>query len=264
MDLLYKKKGTPEVNEIVMCLVKMVKHTIVFVSLEEYQGQNGVIHISEISPGRIRNIRDFVKEGKMIVCKVLRYNKERNQIDLSLRRVNESQRKNKVNELKQEQKSEKIVEFVANLLKLEFKQLYLQLTEKIFKEYENLSFCFEDVAVDNIKISELGIEDKLAEKLTEVIKQRIKPPEVKLHGEFLIESYESNGVEIIKEILSKIDTYPDTDIRNLGAGKYSINITSTDYKTGEKKLKKIIDEVMEYMEKYNGISEFNRLDKKND
>jgi translation initiation factor 2 subunit 1 len=39
--------------------------------IEEY-GKQGLIHISEVSPGRIRNIRDFVKEGKMVVCKVIK------------------------------------------------------------------------------------------------------------------------------------------------------------------------------------------------
>ncbi len=99
-----KKQGFPEENEIVLCTVKKILPHGIFVSLDEYKSQEGLIHISEISPGRVRNIRDFVKEGKRIVCKILRVNKEKNHIDLSLRRVNQAQRINKNTEHKQEQK----------------------------------------------------------------------------------------------------------------------------------------------------------------
>ncbi|MBW2993050.1 S1 RNA-binding domain-containing protein, partial [Candidatus Woesearchaeota archaeon] len=69
--MLYKKSGMPEENSLVLCTITKIYHNSVFASLDEF-GKQGMIHISEISPGRIRNIRDFVKEGKKIVCKILR------------------------------------------------------------------------------------------------------------------------------------------------------------------------------------------------
>ena len=102
--MFYQKKGIPEENEIVICTVKKILPHGVFVGLDEYKDKEGLIHISEISPGRVRNIRDFVKEGKRIVCKILKINLERNHIDLSLRRVTQSQRINKNTSYKQEQK----------------------------------------------------------------------------------------------------------------------------------------------------------------
>ena len=89
--MFYKKKGLPEVNDVVICTVKKVLPNSVFVEMDEY-GKEGMVHISEVSPGRIRNIRDFVVEGKKIICKVLRINQERGHVDLSLRRVNVSQK----------------------------------------------------------------------------------------------------------------------------------------------------------------------------
>ncbi len=106
--MLLKREGFPEEDELVLCTVTNIFHHGVFVNVEEY-GKGGMIHISEVSPGRIRNIRDFVREGKKVVCKVLRVNEEKGYIDLSLRRVNERQRKEKINEIKQEQKAEKII-----------------------------------------------------------------------------------------------------------------------------------------------------------
>ncbi|MBI2673100.1 S1 RNA-binding domain-containing protein, partial [Candidatus Woesearchaeota archaeon] len=107
--MLYKKKGLPEEGELVLCTVKKILPHSVFVNIDDYENLEGMIHISEISPGRIRNIRNFVIEGKKLICKVLTTNKERQQVDLSLRRVSISLRKEKNQEYKQEQKAEKIL-----------------------------------------------------------------------------------------------------------------------------------------------------------
>ncbi len=90
--MLLKKQGYPEEGELVFCEVTKVQYNSVFVNIEDYN-KSGLIHISEISPGRIRNIRDYVKEGKMIVCKVLKTDEKKGHIDLSLRRVTEIQRR---------------------------------------------------------------------------------------------------------------------------------------------------------------------------
>ena len=162
--MLLKKEGFPEESELVLCTVTKIFHHGVFANLDEYN-KGGMIHISEVSPGRIRNIRDFVKEEKKIVCKVLRIDSERGHIDLSLRRVNEGQKKEKVNEIKQEQKAEKIVEFVAKKFDMDLKKLYDDVSSKIFKKYDLLFLCFEDVVKGEASLEKLGIDKKIADVL---------------------------------------------------------------------------------------------------
>ena len=128
--MLFKKQGFPEEGELILCTVTSVQFHSVFVELDEY-GKSGLIHISEVSPGRIRNIRDFVKEGKKVVCKVLRINEEKGYIDLSLRRVNESEKRRKIDDIKKEQNAEKIVEIAAGKIGIKTEQLYKELSEKI-------------------------------------------------------------------------------------------------------------------------------------
>jgi translation initiation factor 2 alpha subunit (eIF-2alpha) len=60
-----------EEGQIVRCTVDKIAGTIVFVKIDDYN-QEGTITFSEISPGRIRNIRDYVVPKKKIVCKVLK------------------------------------------------------------------------------------------------------------------------------------------------------------------------------------------------
>ena len=254
----------PEESELVMSTVTKIQYNAIFVNLDEYD-KTGMIHISEISPGRIRNIRDFVREGKKIVCVVLRVNQERGYIDLSLRRVGEGQRRKKVNALKQEATAEKIVEFLAKEMKKDPKQVYDKITDAVFEKYDMLYPCFEKIVAKEEDLLRLGLEQKLAERLTALILQRIKPPIVSITGKIIIQSYAPNGVEIIKEALEKGETAggEELDIKYLGAGGYEVSLKAKDYKTAESNLKECLDTVEKIMKDNNGTFAFARTEKKN-
>jgi translation initiation factor 2 subunit 1 len=251
--MLHKKSGFPEEGELVLCTVTNVQHHSVFVRLEEY-AHSGMIHISEISPGRIRNIRDFVKEGKVVVCKVLRINKERGHIDLSLRRVSENQRRVKVNQVKQEQKAEKIIEIVAKELNLNVNEVYDEVSRPVFENYDFLFMCFSDVVNGNCTLEELGVPKKIASLLTKTIMQRLKPQEVVIEGNLHIESYAPNGVEIVKNALKRV-IEAGAGVKYIGAGNYRVSVKKSDYKSAEKLLKKASSLAVDYVEKLGGTAE---------
>jgi len=72
-----------EQGDLVLCTVERIEKTIVFVKvLVGNEEIDGSIITSEIAPGRIRNIRDYVVPKKRIVCKVLRISQNKN-IELS-------------------------------------------------------------------------------------------------------------------------------------------------------------------------------------
>src|SRR3990172_126972 len=104
--MLLKREGWPEEGEIVICTVTRILPNSVFANIDEYR-RSGMIHISEVAPGRIRNIRDYVSEGRVVVCQILQVNREKGHIDLSLRRVSEIAKRKKLEEVKLEQKAEK-------------------------------------------------------------------------------------------------------------------------------------------------------------
>lgn len=255
--MLYRRTGFPEESELVMCTVINVQHHSVFAKLDEY-GREGLIHISEVSPGRIRNIRDFVKEGKKIVCKVLRVNQERGHVDLSLRRVTDGQRRKKVDEIKQEQKAEKIVEFVAKQLKIDFKKLYADLVKEVFKDYDHLHILFIDIINDDVSLSEYNIDKKIADELTKIVKQRLKPVKVSIKGKIVVTSHAPNGVEIVKESLKK-GIMENIELKYRGAGNYGITVTAPDYKTAEALMEKSYSAILKHIELKNGKGEFFRV-----
>src|SRR6266571_523629 len=77
----------PEVGDLVVTTVTRVEDYGAYVKLDEFSGIEGLVHISEISTTWVRNIREHARQGQKLVLKVLRVSSQRNQIDLSLRRV---------------------------------------------------------------------------------------------------------------------------------------------------------------------------------
>ena len=255
-----QKQGMPEESELVICTITKIHFNSVFATIDEYQKQ-GMIHISEISPGRIRNIRDFVKEGKVIVCKVLKIDIERGHIDLSLRRVNDSQRRNKVNAMKQEQLAEKIIEFVAKDFKANSKEIYLDMLKKIEDEYEYIYPAFVEIVEENIDISIFKLEKDFSDKLLEIIKQRIKPAQVEIKGSLMLESFLSDGIHKIKAALNEAEKTSDqVDISYIGGGKYKLVVTAQTYKEAEEILKKAYSKAISEIEKVGGEGSFVRAD----
>src|SRR3989344_986565 len=160
--MLYRREGFPGEDELVLCTVTKVLPHVVFVNIDEYD-KGGLVHISEIAPGRIRNIREYVELGKKIVCKVLRVDQAKGHIDLSLRRVSEIERKKKLEEIKQEQKAEKIVELVATQTKRKVHEVYETITAKVFERYPFIYLFFKDVAIGKASCTELIADAQLAQ-----------------------------------------------------------------------------------------------------
>ncbi|MAF50741.1 MAG: translation initiation factor IF-2 subunit alpha [Nanoarchaeota archaeon] len=265
--MFYKKPGLPEENEIVLCTIKKVLPNSVFVDLDEFSNKEGVIQISEVSPGRIRNIRDFVKEGKKIVCKVLHINRERNHIDLSLRRVNQAQRINKNNEYKQEQKSEKILEVLGKQNNLGIKEMYEKIGSKIINEFGSLNNCFQQLIKDDSLLSNLNLDKKLETALIKQVKDKIKVKLIRISTILKLRTSLPNGIEEIKNTLKQINNLSVKDkfgceILYAGAPNYKITITSQDYKTAEKELEKIAN-LAESDFKGKGTIEIIRNEKRN-
>lgn len=248
--MYYRKKGLPEEGELVFCEVSKVRYNSVFCNIEEYGGRTGLIHISEISPGRIRNIRDYVKEGKWIVCKVIKTDEEKGHIDLSLRRVTEIEKRNKINERKQELKAEKIVDSLAQRIDKKGRTLYFKIAAKILPDYGMLHYAFQEVVENDLSLKEIGIDEEYASKLEDLIKEKIKPKTVNISGDLEIKTWEENGLKIVKNALNKaLAEGKNIDITYLGSGKYSVIVEAKKYKEAEKQLKSALDGAKKIIEK---------------
>ena len=238
----YQRHGWPQDDDLLLCTVTSVQYNSVFCDLDEFPGKSGMIHISEVTAGRIRNIREYVQEGRKIVCKVLHIDQAKGHIDLSLRRVNERQRIEKNQALKQELKAENLLAHLAKELKRKPEELYAEVAAPILEHYDYIHQAFEAIVEETFDLGKTGLDKKLVEKLTALVKERIKPKQVDIEGTLSITTYAENGVTLVKQALLEAQKTP-ADIRYLGGGAYHVHVTAEDYKAAEKLLKTAVDAV---------------------
>src|SRR3989344_3091687 len=258
--MFYQKDNYPEENEFVICTVQKILPHSVFCTLDEYKNKEGLLHISEVAPGRIRNIRDYVVESKKIICKILRVDAEKNHIDLSLRRVSLTQRKEKDKGYRQEEKAEKLLETVAKELNLTLEDIYKKAGNIIIQKYGLLHPFFQEVSEkDESLLINLEIDKKIASVLTKIVKEKIKPSEVRINAVLTLINYEEEGIETIKKLLKEIKNInQNISIKYISAPKYSITIKSKKYKEAEEIFKKISDKIQILLKQSSSEGELSR------
>ena len=83
----------PSEGELVVCSVTSVKENGAYCVLDEYADLEGFIFIGEVTSGWVKNIRNHIREGQRVVCKVLRTRKDGSSLELSLKAVSEERRR---------------------------------------------------------------------------------------------------------------------------------------------------------------------------
>ncbi|MDO8556230.1 MAG: S1 RNA-binding domain-containing protein [Nanoarchaeota archaeon] len=247
--MYFHKEGYPEEHEFVLCTVERITPNSVFVTLDDYSNKEALIHISEIAPGRIRNIRDYVKEKHKVVCIVLTSNKERNLIDLSVRRVS-LQHKLAVEEWhKQEMIAEKLLDSIARSLKLDGKDVYEKVGKQLIQGYGSLFKAFQEVAnLGEKALEKMKIDKKIATQLITSVQDRIKRPEVKIHASLSISSRTPDGIDRIKTVLKGALEVVKSNKQNIllhhvGAPKFNVTVTAADFKSAQRALDSFKEDV---------------------
>ena len=250
----------PEQGEIILATVTKVMDHGAYVTLDEYDDIQGFLHISEIAPGWIRSVNRFVKDGEKKVLLVKKV--KSNDIDLSLKQVSKDQKKQKLKEVKKYEKGKTLLENLQEKVNLTDEEVE-KLEDKFYTKFDSVYDGFMEIARNGVSVV---IDLKLTKKITTSIEEicsKIKLPSVEIRGIMEITSDKSNGVEIIKKTLLDVIKKDSTmDITYLGAPKYRISITSKDFKSAEKSLKPIIEEIQTNIEKKKGLFKFTREDSK--
>ena len=75
-----------KIGDIIECHVTGIENYGIFVNIDLYY--NGLIHISEISEGFVRDVHDYVSLGETIYCRVLDVDEKNGQLKLSIKDIN--------------------------------------------------------------------------------------------------------------------------------------------------------------------------------
>jgi translation initiation factor 2 subunit 1 len=259
---MVRGKEYPEEAELVVGTVRLVENFGAFVKLEEYPEKEGFLHIAEVSSGWVKRIRDHVREQQRVVCKVLTVDPARGHVDLSLKRVNEHQRREKIQEWKNDQKAEKLLEIVATEIKRPADELWTEFGAKLAEKYGNLYSAFEEAANDTATLEEDGFQGPWIKTFGKVAKENITVPFVTVKGYLDMTCLKSDGVVHLREALAEAlkGEFEDVEItvQYVGAPFYRLKVKAPDFKIGEQELEKASQRAIKTITKQGGKGQFKK------
>ena len=224
-------------DDLVLCTVKSVEGTTVFLELDSEE--KGSMTLSEVAPGRIRNIREFIIPGKKIVCKVLRVYSDH--VELSLRRVTGKERELVL----EKDKKEKTLSLI---LKPVLKEKTMQILKKIEEKFDLSEFL--DKVRANPEIIEPFVSKSESELLKKLfVEKKEKPKEIKRI--IIVKSIDPSGINIIKQILQT----DKASIHYLGSSKFQISVTNSNFKHANAKIDAILGEMKDKAKKLGALFE---------
>lgn len=256
--------GLPEQGEIVLATVAKIMDHGAYVSLDEYNGIQGFLHISEIAPGWIRSVSKFVKQGEKKVLLVKRVNLERADVDLSLKQVSNDQRKKKLLEAKRFEKSRTLLEGIREKAGLDDGELE-RLEDGLYDRYDSVYSAFVDVARNGVGVLKgMSLSEGVSDAMEEVC-SKIRLPSVEIRGILEISSNRPDGVDIIKKALTGVvqgERGAGVTITYLGAPRYRLSLVSQDFKSAERRLKPVLTQIRRSVESKKGTFKFDREESK--
>jgi translation initiation factor 2 subunit 1 len=258
-----KYSGWPEPGELVVGRVDEIEDFGVFVDLLEYEDKRGLVHISEVASGWIKNVRDHVNTDQRVVAKVLDVDQSAQQIDLSLKDVNDHQRKEKIQEWKNEQKAD-------NWMELAFgddvsDERYAAVATAILAEFDSLYKGFEAAAIHGTEaLDNVDLDDEEIEAIVDTARENVSVPYVTVTGYVDLECPDGDGVDIVREALQaaegngEIPEEIELSVTYVGAPEYRIEVQAPDYKTAEDHLEQSAQRAIRVIGDHSGTGEFHR------
>lgn len=255
----------PERGEIVLSTVRQITPHGIYVDLDEYNRMNGFLHISEISTGWVRNIERVAKVQQKLVLKVIRADRSRREVDLSLRQVTNEEKRTKLIEWKQKERAVTIAGSVKKKLALEDGQ-FNEYVGKLEREYGSLYEALEAASKKGEKaFVDLGLPAPVEKEIIEAAREKIAAPRYEVGAIVEMSSRAPDGIQQIRNALdSALATSSSAEIKvtYVGAPRYRLRVTADDYKQADKVMNSALERVQEHLGKHGTFTSKREMSRK--
>ena len=269
------KTPFPKEGDFVVGRAVNLEQQYIYVDLADYDGlpseehARGMIHVSEVSSRWIKNIRNYVRIGQIIVCRVLRVDPSKGHIDLSLRRVNSAQKKKVLKERKYAVKFENLLQFLteAEGIKMSLDEAYELIGWPILELFDYYQETIETLKENGDQVFQnlTSIPESIKEAFLKIVDENVEIATVRISGKVKLMYTDGDGIEKIKEtflnIKNIIENPRDTrklEISYIGAPFYKIEVTSKDYLDAENILSDAVEILDSNTSKHKGSFELIR------
>ncbi len=253
-----RKKGLPERDEIVVCEITKINPNSAYARLLEYD-RSGMIHVSEVAKRWVRDIREFVKENQLIVCKVTRV--DDNYISLSIKRINKNQADRRLQEFKRERNAEKFLEQIGKQFGMSMDQVYEEIGYELEEKLGSFHKTF-DIALKNPSLlTEKGIDKKWADAIIDIAKKSFVEKTYEVKAKLTLTSYASDGMDVIKQALSST-AGKELEVRYISAPNYEVKGSGKDIRVVRETVEGSCEEVVSAVRNADGEGSYEIENKK--
>lgn len=244
-------KDRPEEGDFVVVELTDVDTNSAFAKLEEYKDLQGMIHISEASRSWVQDLTKEFSKGEKTVAQVIEV--DESSIGLSLKRVNDKQKKDTMNRWRKEQKADKFIEDLEDSIDID--DIYEDVVFPLQRELGSSFKGFEISIAEEEKLKEF-LDDEVVDAIQEVAKENIDLKQEKFEGEIEIEFYHGDGLDRIKKAFDEVED--GVEIKYMSAPKYSIEAWGRTQELAKKRMDTATQKIQEKVEELDGAFNFSK------
>ncbi|WP_414836937.1 S1 RNA-binding domain-containing protein [Candidatus Nanohalococcus occultus] len=246
-------KDSPDEGDYVVVSITDIDKNSAYADLEEYEGQRGLIHISEVARSWIQDVTKELSEGEKTVAQVIEIGD--GSINLSLKRVNEKQKKDAMARWNKEKKASTFLEQLADELDMSTDEIYEEVGFKLQEEFGTSFTGFEISVGEEERLLEM-FDEKTVEAIQEVARENINLKQEKFEGEIRLEFEQGDGVRRIREAFE--DLGDAVEAKYVSAPKYAITAWGRNPELAKKRMDEAVDSIREKAEELEGTFEFSK------
>ena len=243
-------KERPEEGDFVVDEITDVDKNSAYADLEEYEDERGLIHISEASRSWVQDLTKELSEGEKTVAQVI---DTEDSLGLSLKRVNEKQKRDTMDRWRKEQKASEFVESLEE--KVDVDDIYEEVVFPLQRELGSSFKGFEISIAEEDRLKEF-LSDEVVEAIQDVARENIDLKQEKFEGEIKVEFYQGNGLERVKEALDKPGE--GVEVKYISAPSYSIEAWGRTQELAKKRMDNAVEKIRSKVDELDGSFEFSK------
>ncbi len=263
---LKPRKPLPDVGELVVGTVRKVMDLGAYLDLDEYDGLPAFLPWSEATSRSVRSIEDVVREGQKVVVKVIRVDRVKKHVDVSLKRVMEGEARRRMAFYKRYVKAVTLITLLAGKLGKSVDEAYRDVIWRLEDAYGDPLTGLERAVLEGEQaLVNAGVPEEWVKPLLDIARTHVEVKTVRISGILTVRSTASDGLYRVKSLLLKVKDMLGGEGRvkarlyTVGAPRYRLDLEGHDYKTLESVLRRVLEEAQSEAKKLGVEFGFERL-----
>jgi translation initiation factor 2 subunit 1 len=241
------QKRIPQTSELVIAQVTKITNFGAYCRLPEYDNMEVFLPIREVSSGWIKNIRTFIHEGQNLVCRVVFFDKERNTLDVSLKKVTPKDSKDKIGAYNLERRLEALFNQVVKSAK--DKEAQGMLGQQVMADFGSYTLLARAAVNNSEEFKKSKISKNVKDLVIKALEDNMKKKTAAVSYILKVSTTNTkSGISEMRKIFTDMKN-AGTRIIYISAPKYRLYAEGEDYPEAEAKVKKAVELARAQMDK---------------